>query len=72
MPDSSLNALSVAITPLPLTQVKPGQGEPTMRFWPLCGYETPACTLHGAMNRVTPDRDWWRCLTCNIGVEWHR
>lgn len=33
----------------------------------------PACSLHGALNRVS-QRDagsqLWRCLNCNIGAEW--
>lgn len=28
----------------------------------------PACSRHGAMNRVSPEQ-LWRCLTCNIGME---
>lgn len=28
----------------------------------------PACSEHGAMNKVAP-APLWRCLTCNIGVE---
>lgn len=30
----------------------------------------PSCTRHGAMNRVIPERSWWRCLACGLGVEW--
>jgi hypothetical protein len=29
----------------------------------------PACSLHGAMNKVASDAEIWRCLQCNIGCE---
>lgn len=31
----------------------------------------PACSKHGAMNRVSAGQ-LWRCLNCNIGVELSR
>lgn len=31
----------------------------------------PSCTRHGAMARVSGDRQWWRCLACGLGVVWH-
>lgn len=58
------------LTPLPLTQKKKGQGGAVMQVHPAGRY--PSCSAHGAMNRVTDKADWWRCLTCNIGVAWHR
>lgn len=58
------------LTPLPLTDPHPFQGEAVMRDFPAGRY--PSCSKHGAMNRVTAEKDWWRCLACNIGVEWHR
>lgn len=38
------------------------------------GSLTPTCSRHGAMNRVSGDVDWWRCVApdCGIGVEWLR
>lgn len=57
------------MSPLGLTLDKPGQGEVGLEFWPLCDRETPSCSLHGAMNRVAAG-PLWRCLSCNIGVEW--
>jgi len=29
----------------------------------------PACSIHGAMNKVSANAELWRCLMCNIGVE---
>ncbi len=29
----------------------------------------PACSRHGAMNRVSRQQ-MWRCLECNIGIEY--
>jgi hypothetical protein len=53
-------------TPLGNTIRKPGQGVAgTARF--IAGVY-PACSLHGAMNRVA-SAQLWRCLACNIGVE---
>lgn len=54
--------------PLGLTLRKPSQGAAgTADF--LAG-RYPACSRHGAMNRVAPVQ-LWRCLMCNIGVELH-
>lgn len=52
------------VGPLPLSTVKPGQGIAS-----IAADGKPACSVHGAMNRVSGERDWWRCLMCNIGVE---
>jgi hypothetical protein len=52
------------IGPLPLTLEKPGQGIALIGEHVL-----PECSRHGAMNKVSGERDWWRCLTCNIGVD---
>lgn len=32
----------------------------------------PACSNHGAMNRVSKDKSYWRCMVegCNAGAEW--
>ena len=54
----------VIIGGLPLTQEKPGQGTAAIGALGL-----PECSIHGAMNRVSAERDWWRCTMCNIGVE---
>ena len=32
--------------------------------------EYPTCSNHGAMAKVSADRNWWRCLVCHIGCEW--
>lgn len=54
------------MTPLGLTLEKPGQG--------ITGWATflagryPACSNHGAMNKVAPVK-LWRCINCNIGAE---
>lgn len=32
-------------------------------------YEVPCCEEHGAMNRVSKDRRFYRCTACGIGVE---
>lgn len=53
--------------PLGLTEAKAGQGEPGIADFSAGTY--PACSLHGAMNRVSR-RQMWRCLQCNIGVEY--
>ncbi len=42
--------------------------EPYRRHFP--HVVTPACTAHGAMNRVSPTEDLWRCLTCHLGGVW--
>lgn len=53
-------------TPLGLTIEKPGQGVAGTAEFPAGRY--PACSEHGAMNRVAA-APLWRCPTCNIGVE---
>lgn len=53
-------------TPLGLTLDKPHQGVAGTALF-MAGYY-PACSKHGAMNRVAA-APLWRCLTCNIGVE---
>lgn len=58
--------LSPEAKPLGNTIAKPGQGlAGSARF--LAG-RYPACSEHGAMNKVAP-APLWRCLNCNIGVE---
>ena len=52
--------------PLGLTLTKSGQGVAGTALF-LAGYY-PACSEHGAMNKVAP-APLWRCLNCNIGVE---
>ena len=34
----------------------------------------PSCSRHGAMQKVSRDADWWRCVEqgCNIGCIWDR
>ncbi len=56
----------VEATPLGNTLVKPEQGIAGTALFPAGEY--PACSIHGAMNKVAPAL-LWRCLTCNIGVE---
>ena len=34
--------------------------------------EYPSCSKHGAMAKVSADRNWWRCLRCHIGCEWKK
>jgi hypothetical protein len=51
-----------AAKPLGNTDVKPAKA------WPSSAGRYPACSLHGAMNKVAP-APLWRCLNCNIGVE---
>lgn len=58
--------LPYAAKPLGNTDVKPGQGVAGMAEFSAGRY--PACSLHGAMNKVAP-APLWRCLNCNIGVE---
>ena len=53
---------------LPLTKTHGVPGEFFLKYWPDIGVR-PTCTLHGAMLRVSPDRYWYRCATCNIGCE---
>ena len=53
-------------TALGNTIPKPSQGEYGLADFPAGTY--PACSKHGAMNRVAP-APLWRCLTCNIGCE---
>jgi hypothetical protein len=56
------------MAPLGLTLEKSGQGEPGWAEFMAGRY--PACSAHGAMNRVSPPpAQLWRCLNCNIGVE---
>lgn len=45
------------------------QGEFGLGDFPAGTY--PACSLHGAMNRVSTKNRLWRCLTegCNVGCE---
>lgn len=56
-------------TPLGLTLPKPGQGMAGTAVFPAGRY--PACSEHGAMNRVAA-APLWRCLNCNVGVELRR
>jgi hypothetical protein len=61
------------LSPLPLTKEKSGQGLAGLALFPVNGNTYyPACSFHGAMNRVAEEKDWWRCPTCNIGAEWNR
>lgn len=53
-------------TPLGLTVAKPHQGVCGVAQFAAGRY--PACSEHGAMNRVA-DAQLWRCLQCNVGVE---
>lgn len=48
------------------------RGESGIATFPAGDY--PACSLHGAMNRLGRDRSIWRCLVdgCNTGAEWGR
>lgn len=55
-----------AATPLGLTLDKPGQGVAGTAQFRAGTY--PACSEHGAMNRVAA-APLWRCLNCNIGIE---
>lgn len=50
--------------PLGNTLMKLGQGMASFQAG-----RYPACSEHGAMNKVSKDAELWRCLTCNIGVE---
>jgi hypothetical protein len=52
--------------PLGNTLTKAGQGEYGLADFPAGTY--PACSVHGAMNKVAP-APLWRCLACNIGCE---
>lgn len=54
------------LKPLGLTIAKPDQGVAGWATFSAGRY--PACSLHGAMNRVAP-APLWRCLACNIGIE---
>jgi hypothetical protein len=54
------------MTPLGRTIEKPGQGVAGWAEFPAGRY--PACSKHGAMNRVATVQ-LWRCPACNIGVE---
>ncbi len=57
---------STEAIPLGNTLIKSGQGvSGTAQF--LAGIY-PACSEHGAMNKVS-FASLWRCPTCNIGVE---
>ncbi len=59
-------------SPLGLTVPKPHQGVIGMQLFPRAGgREYPACSQHGAMNRVSAVAHMWRCLNCNIGAEYH-
>lgn len=58
-----------AAEPLGLTVKKAHQGQAGTALFPAGRY--PACSAHGAMNKVAP-APLWRCLMCNIGVELHR
>ena len=53
-------------TPLGLTLPKSGQGIAGTATFRAGVY--PACSEHGAMNRVAV-APLWRCLGCNIGIE---
>lgn len=53
--------------PLGNTLSKLGQGIPGIADFSAGTY--PACSIHGAMNRVSPAQ-MWRCLQCNIGIEY--
>lgn len=55
-----------AAVPLGLTIAKEGQGTVGVADFKAGTY--PACSHHGAMNRVAPV-EIWRCLHCNIGCE---
>jgi len=54
--------------PLGLTIKKSNQGTPGIADFSAGIY--PACSLHGAMNRVS-SAQMWRCLQCNIGIEYN-
>lgn len=54
--------------PLGLTIKKPGQGKAGIADFSAGCY--PACSIHGAMNKVSKDANLWRCLICNIGIEY--
>ncbi len=51
---------------LGLTIPKPHQGE--LGWAQFLAGRYPACSKHGAMNKVAP-APLWRCLNCNIGAE---
>lgn len=53
---------------LGLTQEKPGQGRTGYAYFIAGTY--PACSEHGAMNKVNADTEVWRCLNCNIGGDY--
>lgn len=53
--------------PLGLTIEKSGQGKSGIADF--MGGTYPACSIHGAMNRVS-FAQMWRCLRCNIGIEY--
>lgn len=60
-------APELTAAPLGLTLKKPGQGEIGTMIFTAGLY--PACSEHGAMNKVAKDAQLWRCLNCNIGAE---
>jgi hypothetical protein len=62
---------SDSLTPLPLTHTHGEPGRFGLQYWPGLGLK-PTCSSHGAMLRVSGDKDWWRCSACNIGAEWNR
>jgi hypothetical protein len=49
------------------TALRVGHGQPGLAEFPAGTY--PACSVHGAMNRVSRAQ-MWRCLECNIGIEY--
>jgi hypothetical protein len=56
-------------SPLGLTIPGPHQGVAGHALFSAGRY--PACSKHGAMNKVSAVAPLWRCLQCNIGVELH-
>lgn len=52
---------------LGLTIINPAQGITGIADFSAGTY--PACSFHGAMNRVSTAQ-MWRCLQCNIGIEY--
>lgn len=60
-------------TLLPKTQPSPIRGKP---MWGTAevnknNVEDIYCSNHGAMNKVSFDMLWWRCLRCNLGIEYN-
>lgn len=53
--------------PLGLTLPKPEQGNVGIADFIAGTY--PACSNHGAMNRVASHSQVWRCLNCNVGAD---